>query len=653
MRGRAVAVAVGSLAGGLIGAALLIVGARWLMPSTLSGPVAEGAWTARSRACFIAEGFYPAELDAGAGRHFSWTGRSARLVFPNLDRAQSHRLVLRVTAARPEGVALPARLDLAVDGEVLAVSQPANDRQLVSVVVPRRAAPGAVVTIGVSDTFVPGPDDSRALGVIVDEVSLRAESGHFGVSVATVARAWLAVSLVVAGLLLCGLRGRLGTLAVVGVAAVLAALLLRDGAFIGGYVTRLVRLGVGTALAGCAVAVLAWRWPRADDLPEWPIAAGLVLGVSVLELAVFAHPLAQVGDAIFQVHRAQDVRGGQYFFTSITPQPFFEFPYPVALYVAAMPLWRFFTTELDQVLLLRGMALAANALVGVGLYAAARRQWSDGRAALACAALWTVAQAPLEALSNANLTNVFGQGMFGAAMSGVAWMSAGAVSLASLAGTWLLLVIAFLSHFGTTLAGLPTLAVVGAALATVGRGHARRAGVWVLALALAASAASYVVYYSHFTTVYRQTLARVSSRQPEPPTASKLVAPAAVKLQRWYAGTGDDYGRPGAVLFATAVAGAALLGKRRQRDGVTLVLASWALAWAGFTALGVFTPISIRVNLAAAPVFVCLAAYALSALAGRSRVGSLAAVGLALAITWDGVRTCLACLGVGTNWLVF
>jgi hypothetical protein len=55
------------------------------------------------------------------------------------------------------------------------------------------------------------------------------------------------------------------------------------------------------------------------------------------------------------------------------------------------------------------------------------------------------------------------------------------------------------------------------------------------------------------------------------------------------------------------------------------------------------------VNLAAAPVFVCLAAYALSALAGRTRAGLAAAVLVAAAIAWDGIRVCLACLGLGPS----
>jgi hypothetical protein len=646
-------VVVASLAAGALAALLLVEGVRWLAPQKLSGPVGEGGWTARSRACFTAHGFYPAELDAGSNTHFSWTPRSARLVFPELDRSQAYRLVLRVNAPRPGGVALPSSVTLAVDGTVLVTAQPQNERQLVPVTIPARAMRGAVVAIEVSDTFVPGPHDDRTLGVIVDEVSLRPDSGRFSVSGAVVLRAALAVALAVAGLWICGLRGRLGALAAVVLAAAFAGLLLQDGAFVGPYAARLVGVGAGLAAIGLVMAALRWRWPGSAVLPEWPVAVGLVLGVAALELAVLAHPLAQVGDAVFQVHRAQQVRGGQYYFTSITPQPFFEFPYPIALYLAAMPFWRFFTTDFGHVLLLRIVTLVAHALVGIGLYSAVRRQWNDGRAALVCATLWMFARAPLEGLSNANLTNVFGQGVFGVAMAGVGWLSAGAVSVVALAGTCLSIFAAFLSHFGTMMVGLPMLGAVSVALMVLGREAGRRAGVWVLALTLIASAASYVVYYSHFTTVFRQTFERVTSRQPEPPTKSKLVAPPAEKLKQWYAGTGDDYGRPSLPLLATALAGAVLLARQRPRDGVTLVLAAWGLVWVGFAALGVLSPISIRVNLAAAPAFVCLAAYALSALTARSRPGAAAAIVAAAVIAWDGVRVCLGCLGLGPNWPVF
>ena len=102
-----------------------------------------------------------------------------------------------------------------------------------------------------------------------------------------------------------------------------------------------------------------------------------------------------VGDGIFQVHRAQLVHQGHYFFTSVTPSPSFEIPYPVGLYVAALPFWDFFPSKLDLLRLLRTVTVVADALVGLGLYAVARRQWNDPRAALLAAGLWPFARAPV------------------------------------------------------------------------------------------------------------------------------------------------------------------------------------------------------------------------------------------------------------------
>ena len=43
----------------------------------------------------------------------------------------------------------------------------------------------------------------------------------------------------------------------------------------------------------------------------------------------------------------------------------------------------------------------------------------------------------------------------------------------------------------------------------------------------------------------------------------------------------------------------------------------------GFTILGIVSAVQMRVNLAAAPLFVCLGAYGLTALGSRSRAGLL------------------------------
>jgi hypothetical protein len=638
------ALAIG-VASGLLGVALLLAGARWSMPSPLAGPIAEGGWTDRSRAWFVSGGFFDAELDVAHNRQFSWTGGAARLAMPELDRSQAYRLTFVVSAGRPVGAPPPPLLVLAVDGVDLVTAQTSDAPTRVSVDLPRGPATGALVTLALSNTFRPSAGDNRALGVVIDDVSLAPATGHFRPSAYVLTRAGLAIALFVAGVLWCGVRGRWAAGSAAAIVVGLTWLLLQDGAFIGTYVDGLVHIGAGIALAGVLVGLLRARWPIMAGLPDWSVAVGLVLGASAVKLAVFTHPLAMIGDAIFQVHRAQLVHRGTYFFTSVTPKPFFEFPYAIALYVTAQPFWQHFPSNLDLVRLLRGLTVGADALTGLAIYAAARRQWQNRLTALLCAVLWTFARAPFEALNNANLTNVFGQGFFGAALGVIAWTAAGtSLSVPALVLSAVLLTVAFLSHFSTLSVGLPLACAVGVLLIAAGRAPVRRLGLWVLVLTVGAAALSYGVYYSHFNAIYAETFARVTSHAA-PLGNSKLVAPAATKASRMLGGATDDYGLPGIPLFIAAVAGAWLLVGRKGREGLTLILAAWAFVWIGFEALGVFTAIEMRANLAAAPMFVCFGAYALGTLASRSRLGAaLAAVG-ALAIGLDGLRLWMMCLG--------
>jgi hypothetical protein len=641
---RGVALLATSSAFACVSIVLLAAGARWLMPPTLTGPIAEGGWTSRSRAWFTTDGVFPAEFDRGTGRPFSWMGQTAHLRIPNLDRSRRYRLSVQLSALRPQGTP-PPELRMSVDGTLVREAALASARQEISVGLPTRDRGGAVVTIELSNTFAPGGDDPRALGAIVFNLGFTPADGHFRPTGRVLALAWLAAFTAIVGVLFCGLRSRLAATTAAVVAAAFAWLLLQDGAFIGPAVERFVAIGLGTAVIGAVVGLLGWRWPVIGGVPDWWRAAGIALCASSVKLALLGHPLATIGDGIFQVHRAAVVHGGQYFFTSITPRPFFEFPYPVALYVAAQPFWRFFPTELDLLFLLRILTLAADTLVGVTFYGAARRAWDNRSAALLCAFLWPCARAPVEALSNANLTNAFGQAVFGAAMGVFLWSAAGGgLSAWAIALTTLLMATAFLSHFGTATVGACILGAAGVTLVAA-TGRKRRIGLVLVGVGLAAAAFSYIIYYSHFHTVYRETITRVMSK-PDATQIGKLVAPPWVKAQRWWAGQADDFAPPRIPVVVATVAGAVLLFRRRPRDVLSLVLLSWIVVWAGFSALGLLTPVSMRVNLATAPVFVCLSAYALGTLAATSRAGLvLAAVGAVL-VASDGLRMCLTCLGV-------
>jgi len=627
----------------VLSAILLLAGARWLMPERIEGPVAEAGWTRRSRAAFAPSGFHPPELDPASGQSFTWSRERSELTIEGLRRTRAYHVTLAVRGIRPPG-APPAELRVLVDGQLRLSGPVPADRSDVTFEIPRRDQGGATITLEVPVQFVPGGADPRALGVIVDRVGIGPVNGPWVPRGHAIAMLAISVFLVGLAVRLCGISGWLGTAVSIGIAVAYAWLVLKDAAFLGGYVDRLLTVS-GIALAlGAIVGGIRLRWSTLAGAPEWSVGAALVIAGSAFKLAVFWHPLAIVGDGIFQVHRAAVVHGGEFFFTSITPKPFFEFPYPVALYVFALPFWSWFPAELDQLRLLRTVAIVADAVAGVMLYGAVRRQWSSRTAALLTAALWPFATAPLQALSNANLTNVFGQSMFAAAVGTIAWVAAGSsMSVAGLALAGLFLTVAFLSHFGTVTVGLAVMGIVVAALVVLGERQTRRVGVATVVALVAVASMAWFLYYSHpkFRAVYGKTAAAVSG--PASDDSSKMVASPAVKLERWWSGSGDDYGRPGLVVLFASLAGAAIL-IRQQRTGAGLVFLAWIVAWAGVTSLGILTPLTLRANLAAAPAFIVLASVAIGSLAAKPRAGAIAATVVAALVAWDGLRVITACL---------
>ena len=625
----------------LLATMCLLAGARWWIAEPIAGPVAEGGWTRRSRAAFVPSGFHGTEFDTTTGRSFSWSREQSRLVFPALRRGRAYRVTLTVRGVRPPD--LPeAEVTISVDGQVGLGGTVSRETSELLFEIPRAGHTGATVTIDTSALYRPGGGDPRGLGVIVDRVAIEPVNGAFVPAARSLGQLALAVFSVAVALRLCGLRGALWRLAATGVAMGSVWLQLQDGAFMGEFPGRLAWLGGGVLVAGAVVAAVRTKWPLLAGVPEWGTAVGLVLAICFIKIAVFAHPLAIVGDGIFQVHRAQVVHGGQFFFTSVTPKPFFEFPYPVALYVFALPFWQWFPTELDLLRLLRTITVVADVVAGLMLYGAVRRQWDNRIAAFAAAALWPLARAPLEALSNANLTNLFGQSLFAAVLAGVAWKAASS-SASRTAGAALsgLLVIAFLSHFGTVTVGLAMMGTAVLALVLLGRGHSRRVGYHTFAIVLVALVASWLLYYSHFTEVYRRSWTAIAARESD--DSSKMVSSPVVKLQRWWTGVGDDYGRPGVFVLLTTMVGVVILARQR-RTGGSLVFLAWLAAWLALTALGILTPFTLRANLAAAPAFIVASALAIGMVASRGGWFRLAAWAAGILVAWDGWRVVTAAL---------
>lgn len=631
---------------GAIGALLLLAGARWMAPDVVSGSIGDAGWTGRSRAWFTSRGFQGAEIDLENDRQFSWTSGRARIAIPHLHRGVGHRVTLDINAFRLDDAPLPV-VTIAVDGQSAASLQTTVERQLVTVDVPRRAGRGVVITIESSSTFVPGPSDPRVLGAMVNDVALEAVDGHIRPSWAMLGLTALSIAAFVIPLGLTGVP-RLPATAIATAATIgIVWLLLLDAAFLGDDVWRFVGIGAGAAALGAVVSGLrSWR-PNMIALPEWSAAVGIVVVLSALKLAFFTHPQIAQADAMFQTNRAQLVARGEYFFTSMTPSPGFEFPYAVLLYVTAVWVRPWLPAGLEMADLLRALALAADALVGVALYAVVRRQWQNGPAALLCAALWTLTRAPAMALGHANLTNLFGQGLFGVAIGVLAWMAAGArVSATALVAACVVLTLAFLSHFSTLSTGVLLVAAVAVALGAAGGRDLRRVAFWFAPVLALAVVVSYVTYYSHFTDLYRETFTRIVSRA-DATTDNSMTATPALKFQRWLTEDqfANDYGLPGMAMFLAAAIGLAWLLRERPRDGLTIVLAAWAIVWAVVSAMGILTSVELRINLAAAPMFVCLATYGLWRLASHSRFGRAVAVTGLAAITAAGARVWLYWLG--------
>lgn len=645
--GATAAIAAWSLACALVGGLLLVAEVRWLTPEVISGSVGHASWAARSRAWFASRGFQGAEVNVETGDQFSWTSGRARVTVPNLSRSIPYRLWIDVSAIRGPGVALPT-VSMSADGGAATTIHTAPDPQRVSITLPPRGSTGLIVTIESSDTFVPGGGDSRVLGVVVHEVGLEPLGAPFRPSLVVTTLAALAIGLMVAGVSCC--RGPRALVAGLSAAIVLAVawLLLLDAAFLGRDVWRLVWIGAGVFAMGALTAIAHARWPVVAGLPGWATAASIVLALGALKLAFFTHPQIALTDAGFQVHRAMAVHRGEYFFTSVTPAPSFEFPYAILLYLAALPFWSWFSGTLELANLLRGLSLVADALVGVALYAVVRRAWNHEPTALLCAALWVMTRAPAMALGHANLTNLFGQGLFGIAMAGIAWMAVcGRASAPMLAATGVVLTAAFLSHFSTLSTGILLVTAVALACIVAGNRDLRRVGVRTATVLAASIAASYALYYSHFNELYVRTFTRIASGADHASTTSMVASPA-LKLQRWITEDqfSNDYGLPGVALFVSAVLGLAWLWRERRHDGLTIVLVAWGLVWVAVSALGILTSVELRANLAATPMFVCLAAYGLAGLGKRSTFGRMVAATGVAAVAWAG-------LYVWLHWLVW
>ena len=283
----------------------------------------------------IVDGVYASELDPGTGRTFAWTGETLTIDLADIDRQVDWRLGVRVRGARAGGAPNPDLL-FYVDGVLVLTHATSVDYEDVQVSIPARPAQqGLALSMRSSSTFVPGPSDKRALGVMLDELTLAPNRIVLPPRPALTGVA-LASAALGAAVALLGVTPATAVGTALLLSAALAALVARG---FGPYtdfadVVARTTLWTGAVTTVLAVGVARLRGEPYRNTAKFAIA--VTAAAFLLELLVLLHPDMPIGDTLFHAHRFQDVLGGRYFFTSVAPGNY-QFPYAPGLYIFAIP----------------------------------------------------------------------------------------------------------------------------------------------------------------------------------------------------------------------------------------------------------------------------------------------------------------------------
>lgn len=592
---------------------------------------------------------------------FMWTSGQAVVTLAGIDRQRPWRCVASVRGGRAPGVSQPTVV-LAVDGVSGATATATNSYADIEVQAPSRpGSDGLVLTIASSSTFVPGPGDTRELGVQLDGVTCR-PVGAAGLPprkalvAAAIAAAFFALTFTVLGAPLWLAAG--GAIAI-GIAEAVA--LTAGPALYTPYVDRIPFLA-GAAAIGAALigGLMAW-WL---DRPTSP-AARFVLAYSASVLYILLlgllHPSKPVSDALFHAHRLEWVQGGRYFFTQPMPGGV-AFPYAIALYVVSLP---FTALTSDHVTLLRIVVCTAHVGAGALLYTAIVRRWQDPLAGAIAVVLWALIPRWYLVVGYANLTNAFGQSIATMTMVSAVVLALGSRDVLQAGVLFVLASVALLSHVST----FPLLTVALVLLAVcywwLGDATLQSPARVIAAVTVAAALFAVLAYYGRFAEVYK-SLDRVAGRS----VAAVATAPAAPEAVKGAASPPPRGGPTPAVpvraataiaegvraigwpIVLLAVLGAWRVVAGRWRDRLSLALLAWVATCAVFLLFAVVAPVEDqfyrymiefigRVYLATWPAFVILAGLGVS-WAWRAR--GVSRVAAALLVAW-------AC-GIGAQqWL--
>jgi hypothetical protein len=554
----------------------------------------------------LTTGFYPAERDRDLT--FAWTSRRAAVTLAGADRRGAWSCSVVFRGARPPQFPQPD-LEVAIDGVTLATRHATNDFQTVGLTAPgNSSAPGLRLTLTSSTTFVPGPGDSRALGVQVDRVACRPDGALAWPPRRALGRAAVAGALW--GTALGFAAANVPT--VLAMAALVAAgqsfALARGAAPYGAYADAMVRFAAGIAIVTiAAIALVEWRARRPPGGAA-RFAVAFSAAVLYLRLIGLVHPSKAVVDAVFHAHRLEWVLSGRYYFTQLSTSAT-PFPYAIGLYLFAAP-WTMLTR--DHVTLLRVVVCGVDALAGLLLYPLIVRAWNDRVSAAVAVVLASLVPISYIVIGNANLTNAFGQSMaLLTVIAATAW-TLGLRRPVEWVGLALLATLALVSHVSTFALLLPTLVALTALTWLRGGADARDVARSIAAATGAALVLSVALYWGHFGQVYLEQLGRLradtstaagpspGSAAPAadvrdatdvPPALGKTTIPLTGRVRSALSQTAANVGWP---VLALAAIGAWRLWVDRRRDRLMMAVLAWAAVGTLFVLFSVLTAVDRR-----------------------------------------------------------
>jgi hypothetical protein len=604
-----------------------------------------------------ASGFYP--LERSGEETFVWTSDHASIAFAGFDRRVPWTCAVRFRGARPAAIEQP-EFDLAIDGVRAGAWRATNEFQDVQVTVP--ALPdrlGLVLSVSSSAVFVPGPGDSRRLGVQVDRISCQPSSGVVLPPRSALRGAAGAAALLGAAFAFTGITAGSAVGGAVAMAVGTAFVLVGAGAPYGPYPAVAVRLAFWTGLALVLLAA-GFRLARREPLRN---TAKFVLtfsaGALYLQLLALLDPARPLVDALFHAHRFETVLAGRLYFTQLSTSAT-PFPYAIGLYLFAAP-WAFVTA--NHVALLRIVAASVGIVAGGLLYAPVVRYWGNRLTGAIAVALYSLMPISYVIAGNANLTHAFGQAVSIVAVTVALMLSDRLRRLGPFVAVSALVTLGLISHVSTLLL-LPGVLVAMAVLFWVSGGKVRRGAarrlLVVVAVALVASTA---IYWGHFGDVYRGQWQRMRTTTAVAEGAGRAPASAAQKPAlgkdtlplptRALQAAEQTVGAIGWPVFLLAFVGAWRAVADRARDRLTFTVAAWLAVFVSFVGGSVILPggrtyqqdaweFIARVIHATLPAAVLLAAHgaAWAWQAGRwRRLASAAALLAAVAVgmrAWAG-----------------